>query len=150
MCSNVLYYEVYCISDVIVKFCFTVMGAVEKVVAVCVYFARHLHVIIVFLSIICILWLLLNDNVKSSFLILFSFICLHSFNRVVGILLLSRDGSMCLLFGRVCMKILSLFNSCISCITFSCIRYAGALYVKSFMCCCVMGSVVSGFKVMII
>ena len=45
---------------------------------------------------------------QSSFFIVFSFSCLHGFSEVVGILLWSRDGNICLLFGGGFVKIVSL------------------------------------------
>ena len=87
---------------------------------------------------------------KSSFLILFSFICLQGFSKVVGILLFRIEGSICLLFGGVFVKIVSLLVSCMACITFSWIRWAGALYVKFFISSCVIGIVAFGSKVVII
>ena len=87
---------------------------------------------------------------KSSFGSLLSLSCLHGFSNVVGIFDCIIDGMMCREDGGVCLKIFSLCFSYTMCITVSCIRCAGALYVKSFIIFGVMDSWEVSFNVDII
>ena len=87
-----------------------------------------------------ILWDLRIAVINSSFGILLSLSCLHGFSRIVGILEFIMDGMVCLDDGGMCLKMSPLFFSYILCMIFSCMRWAGALYVKSLIMLEVMGS----------